>query len=69
MRARKRSTDPTITPVLLDDAQAAARYSIGVCNLRKIADAEHAVVRIGRLRRNNVLILDAYFGISTPPAE
>lgn len=69
MRARRRSTDPTITPVLLDDAAAAARYSIGICNLRKIADAEHAVVRIGRLRRNNVLILDRFFGISELPEE
>lgn len=69
MRARKRSTDPTITPVLLDDAQAAARYSIGICNLRKIADAEHAVVKIGRLRRNNIAILDRFFGISVLSEE
>lgn len=67
MRARRK--DPTITPVLLDDRTAAARYSIGVCTLRKIADAEHAVIRVGRSRRNNVTILDAYFGINTLPTE
>ena len=59
MRARNRSDKA----LLLDDRASAARYSIGVNTLWKKSEEIGAVVRLGRIRRNNIQKLDRYFGI------
>lgn len=66
MRARNRSDKDKA--LLLDDRASAARYSIGVSTLRNISDEIGAVVRLGRIRRNNIQKLDRYFGI-VPESE
>ena len=67
MRARTRTANQE-NCVLLDDPDAAQRYQISISLLRKISEEQGAVVRVGRLRRNRVSVLDSYFGIE-PQAE
>lgn len=41
--------------------EAVARYRIGRCSVRKLAEEIGAVVRIGRSYRVNFTIMDKYF--------
>ena len=52
------------TAVLLTDQAAAARYNIGVTNMRKLAKQADAIVMLGRCRRNDVRKLDRFFGLT-----
>lgn len=65
MNRRQPNTETNTSPaVLLSDRDAAARYSLGVTHMRKIAEQANAVVMIGRCRRNNIRKLDEFFGLT-----
>ncbi|MGN1191096.1 MAG: DUF6462 family protein [Dorea sp.] len=49
-------------PVKLADVeQACARYGIGRNTMREIAEQAHAIVRVKRLWKVNLPVMDAYF--------
>lgn len=49
-------------PVKLADVeQACARYGIGRNTMREIAEEAHAIVRVKRLWKVNLPVMDAYF--------
>ena len=49
-------------PVKLADVdQACARYGVGRHTMREIAEEAHAIVRVKRLWKVNLPVMDAYF--------
>jgi hypothetical protein len=54
-----------LEPKLITDDEGVIRYRIGRNAFRKLAEDAHAVVFLGRSRRNNVTKIDKYLdGIS-----
>lgn len=62
----ERNKDLNIKNVkLMDIDSSCARYSCGKTTMRAMAAKANAVVRIGRLWRCNVDVMDAYFDKTT----
>lgn len=54
---------------LADIEQACARYGIGRNTMREIAEQAHAIVRVKRLWKVNLPVMDAYFDSITGNQE
>lgn len=50
----------SLEPKLITDDEGVTRYRIGKNAFRKLAEDAHAVVFLGRSRRNNVTKIDTY---------
>ena len=61
MKKRKENTVDMSNRLFFGSNDAQCRYSLGYATIRKIAEQENAIVRIGRRTLYNREKLDAYF--------